>query len=296
MIALIVTSLIWAFSFGLIKHYLTGLDPNFVACARLGLALIPFVPWLRWRSVGARGMAELGLLGALQFGLMYLLYLWAFRSLQAYQVALLTVTTPVLICLGEDLLRLRCSIKPILTALLATVGAAVVLGVPGFAHARWQGIALIQASNLCFALGQVLYRRVRQRYPNTEERYLFSWLYLGAFIVTLPMTLNHLATAVWQVTWVQAALLIYLGCIASGLGFFLWNHGSLRVSTAVLAVMNDAKTPLGVLVSLVVFRESVRLDRLLVGGSLVLLAAILAQRLTRASAADHPTSEAGNQI
>ena len=78
--------------------------------------------------------------------------------------------------------------------------------------------------------------------------------------MTLPMTRNHLATAVGQVACLQAAVLLYLGC-ASGLGFFLWNHGALRVSTVVLAVMNDAKTP-----PLVVFRESVRLDRLLVGG------------------------------
>ena len=36
-------------------------------------------------------------IGAIQFGLMYLAYLAAFHSLAAYQIALLTIVTPIFV-------------------------------------------------------------------------------------------------------------------------------------------------------------------------------------------------------
>jgi hypothetical protein len=42
MIWLLLVSLAWAFSFGLIKGNLTGVDSNFVAFARMALSLLSF--------------------------------------------------------------------------------------------------------------------------------------------------------------------------------------------------------------------------------------------------------------
>ena len=39
MLLLLIATLLWALSFGLIKSQLAGLDPNLVAWARLALAL-----------------------------------------------------------------------------------------------------------------------------------------------------------------------------------------------------------------------------------------------------------------
>ena len=60
-----------------------------------------------------------------------------------------------------------------------------------------------------------------------------------------------------------------LGIIASGICFFLWNRGARLVSAGTLAVMNNLKIPLGVAVSLFVFREPANLWTLLVGGLLI---------------------------
>jgi len=54
MIYLLIVSLIWAFSFGLIKGQLTGLDANFVAAARLVVSLAAFLPFLRIKQVPSR--------------------------------------------------------------------------------------------------------------------------------------------------------------------------------------------------------------------------------------------------
>ncbi|MDX9865812.1 MAG: hypothetical protein RBT34_13495, partial [Anaerolineaceae bacterium] len=46
MIYLLVVSLVWAFSFGLIKGNLVGLDAVFVAGMRLLISLLVFLPML----------------------------------------------------------------------------------------------------------------------------------------------------------------------------------------------------------------------------------------------------------
>ena len=62
-----------------------------------------------------------------------------------------------------------------------------------------------------------------------------------------------------------------LGIVASGLGFFLWNIGATRVGVGRLAVMNNAKVPLMISVSLLVFGERTNLASL--GASFALMAA-----------------------
>jgi drug/metabolite transporter (DMT)-like permease len=79
----------------------------------------------------------------------------------------------------------------------------------------------------------------------------------------------------------QWLTLLYLGVGASGLGFFLWNVGATRVAPATLAVMNNAKVPLGVAASIVVFGEAADLNGLLAGFALLGAALWLAVRAER---------------
>jgi drug/metabolite transporter (DMT)-like permease len=276
--ALLVTSLLWAFSFGLIKHYLAHVDPRFVAFCRLALAAILFVPWLRPRQTSLRQMAESSALGAVQFGSMYLLYLLAFPSLFAYQVALLTIVTPIWVCVCQALLERRFSWRPIAAALLAILGTAVAMGLPGFGSASWRGIMLIQASNACFAIGQIWYRNLRTRQTELGETTTIAWAYVGAVVVTFPLSATNMSFAFRHLTRDEISVLLYLGLIASGLGFYLWNHGATRVSTGVLAVMNNVKTPLGMVVSLLWFGEPVQAGRLVMGSALVVGATLMAQQ------------------
>jgi drug/metabolite transporter (DMT)-like permease len=140
---------------------------------------------------------------------------------------------------------------------------------------------LIQASNICFAFGQVWYRRLRQQAHCFDERSLFGWLYLGAVALIVPFVFTRLPTELMRLSLDELLVILYLGLIASGVGFFLWNYGASRVPAAVLAVMNNAKTPLGLVVSLVVFGESVRLARVVTGGVLIVLATVYAQRASK---------------
>ena len=280
---LLIVSLIWAFSFGLIKTYLVGIDSAFVAAVRVTLALLVFLPFLRLRAVSATVALRLVGIGAIQFGLMYLAYLAAFDSLEAYQVAVLTIVTPIFVCLTDDVLDRRFRWAALLAAFAAVAGSGVIVAQKPLGRAEWSGIVLVQLSNVCFALGQVLYRRWKLAAPQVHDRDIFAWLYLGAVLATVPYawTQTDVPALARALTSLQLGVIVYLGVLASGAAFFLWNLGAVRVSTGTLAVMNNAKLPLGVAVSLLVFGEKTDLARLLFGGGLILAAALYAQWLEK---------------
>lgn len=52
MLLLVITTILWAFSFSLIGEYLAGhVDSGFSALVRIGLAALVFLPFLRWRNI-----------------------------------------------------------------------------------------------------------------------------------------------------------------------------------------------------------------------------------------------------
>ena len=87
-----------------------------------------------------------------------------------------------------------------------------------------------------------------------------------------------LGAVVLALTATQRWTLLYLGVLASGVGFFLWNVGATKVAAGTLAVMNNAKVPLGVAVSLLFFGGNADLSRLLASLAVLGAAVWLAQR------------------
>ncbi len=272
---LVIVSLLWAFSPGLTKGLTAGLDPAFVAAARLGLALLVFLPFVRPRQVSAATAFTLVGLGAVQFGVMYLAYNASFQLLQAHEVALLTLTTPVFVTLLADGLDRTFRLRALLAAVVAVAGTAVIAFTGKELRPTLTGLALVQLSNLAFAAGQVGYRRLRLRKPEMRDRDVFAFMYAGAFVVTVGAMFTHDFPI--HLTPARLATLVYLGVVASGLGFFLWNRGATQVNTGTLAVMNNAKIPLMVVCSLLFFGESAEPARLLLSLALLGLAVWLAE-------------------
>ena len=279
MILLILVSLIWAVSFGLIRTYLANVDPDVINSVRLALTLLVFLPFLAGKRVSRARNAELVAIGAVQFGLMYALYTRSYGLLQAHQVALATLMTPLYVALLDDLLERRLRPHFVACAALAAVGTWISIGAGSLGEASLQGLALVQAANFCFATGQIWYRRAMARTPGLGDRQAFARCAVGAAAVAVGLA----APAWWagaaaRITLQQMAVLVYLGVVASGLGFFLWNVGARKVNTGVLAVMNDLKIPLGVVVSLMVFGERALWGHLLSGAVILGAAWWLAAR------------------
>ncbi|MDR1497539.1 MAG: EamA family transporter [Puniceicoccales bacterium] len=280
---LIAVSFLWAFSFGLVKTRLPELDSTALAVARNLLAFIFFLPFFRLRQVGLGRGIVLFFIGAVQFGLMYAFYMAAFAYLRASEIALFTIFTPLYVALVDSVLEFRFTKHWFIAAGLAILGAGIIHWQRADFAELWRGFLLMQASNFCFAFGQIAYKRFHARLQEgIAERRYFAWLMAGGFVATL-------ACAFWQGTdWgafrpsmEQWGVLLYLGIIASGAGFFLWNRGATLVNAGTLAVFNNLKIPLGVACSLFFFGESFSYEgmiRLGAGFLLVFFAVCIAQK------------------
>ena len=274
---LIAVSLLWAFSFGLTKGLTSGIDGSFIAAARLGLALVVFLPFLRFKGLTLRTAGTLAALGAVQFGLMYLAYNESFRHLQAHEVALFTLTTPVFVTLIADGLERQFRPRALTAALLAVGGTLVIVFQGQTIRPTLTGLAFVQLSNLAFAFGQVGYKRFRASHAALRDRDIFALLYAGAFVTAVTgLLLNRPLTVTLEGP--QLLVLLYLGVLASGVAFFLWNVGATRVGAGTLAVMNNAKIPLAVACSLIFFGETADLPRLAVSLVLLITAVWLAEK------------------
>lgn len=278
MLLLLLASLVWAFSFGLIKGQLAGLDATAVATLRLLCALLVFLPFARTRRLPARVQLRLAAIGAVQFGLMYVLYLHAFAVLQAHEVALFTILTPIYLALLDAAVERRWQARHLVAAVLSLGGAGVLLWRTGGHTGAIGGFLLVQGSNLCFAAGQLAYKRLRPRLEGVTDAAIFALPYAGALAATAVAALFVTDWSAFRLTLPQAGVIAYLGVVASGLCFFWWNLGATRVNTGTLAAFNNAKIPLGVAVSLLFFGESANLPRLLLSGTLMLAAVAVAER------------------
>lgn len=283
---LLAVSIIWAFSFGLIGNRLAGIDPLFVAAIRLALAAFVFIPFLRLRQLPLGDVFKLAGCGAVQFGLMYIFYIQAFSHIPSHLVALFSILTPVYVVLINDLSRFRFHPLYLLVALLSVGGAAVIKMKGGASGSVWTGFGLMQVAGVAFAFGQVYYRNWRLQHPEVKDREVMAVLYGGALLLAGGaswLLTDHSTLSVSPEQWI---VLLYLGVIASGLGFFLWNKGAVRSMPATLAAFNNALIPLSVLVSLLLFREAAGMDpaqwiRLVLGGAMIAGAIALAERMGR---------------
>ncbi len=275
MLYLVAVSFIWAFSFGLIKGQLTGLDPNFVSFARMAISLVFFLPFLKLKKIEKSYVPRLLLVGALQYGMMYLAYIYAFQFLKAYEIALFTIFTPIFVTLLNDAFRKKFSLLHFVAALLAVIGTGVVMYREFSRGGFWLGFAVVQISNFCFAFGQIYYRELMGKLRSVRDVEVFGLLYLGAVLLTGVASSLTTDWLTLQISATQLWTLVYLGIVASGVGFFLWNVGARKVNAGSLAVFNNLKVPLAVAVSVVVFGESVDWSRLLIGGGIVLAALAL---------------------
>lgn len=276
MVWLLIVSLVWAFSFGLIKGRLAGVDPALVAWVRVLLAFLVFAPLLRPRLLALRSALVLAGIGGVQFGLMYVCYIAAFGTLAAYEVAALTIFTPVFVALADATVTRRLQTGTLAAATLAVAGAGIIVVDKPLASISWTGVLLVQGSNLCFAAGQIAWRSWRQRHAQGSDHAIFGWLYAGAIAATLPFAwpalpqLFDLSSSHW---WTM----IYLGVIASGVCFFLWNRGAAQTGAGGLAVANNIKIPLSVACSIALFGEAGDPLRLAVGSAAIVAAGVLAE-------------------
>ncbi|AVJ15846.1 carboxylate/amino acid/amine transporter [Serratia rhizosphaerae] len=269
MLLLVITTILWAFSFSLIGEYLAGqVDSWFSVLIRIGLAAVVFLPFLRWRNIKGRVILLYMLVGACQLGIMYLFSFRAFLYLTVPEFLLFTVLTPLYITLIYDLLsRRRLRWGYMFSALLAVLGAAIIRYHQLSEH-FWLGLLLVQAANISFAIGIVGYKRLMEVHPLPQHT-AFSWFYLGALVVAVAAWLLWGNPQQLPTTGLQWGILVWLGVVASGLGYFMWNYGATQVDAGTLGIMNNMHVPAGLLVNLAIWQQQPHWPSFIIGGAVI---------------------------
>ncbi|MCE0493586.1 carboxylate/amino acid/amine transporter [Vibrio salinus] len=264
-------TLLWAFSFSLIGVYLAGqVDSWFSVLIRIALASVLFLPFIRYKGIPAVLIAKLAAIGGIQLGLMYCFYYKSFLLLTVPEVLLFTVFTPIYVTLLYDLLKKQFSAWYLVTAAIAVVGAVVIKNT-AINENFIIGFFVVQCANLCFAIGQVGYKKLMESQKITLPQHtVFGYFYLGALIVATVAFLLFGNTEKLPTTTTQWSILIYLGLIASGLGYFMWNKGACIVNAGALAIMNNALVPAGLIVNIVIWNRNIDFPSLIIGGSIIL--------------------------
>ena len=277
-------TMIWAFSFSLIGVYLSGyVDAWFSVLMRIGIATIIFLPFLRLKKIKVDTILKLIGIGSVQLGLMYCFYFQSFQFLTVPEVLLFSVLTPIYITLLNDILSKRFHKRHLLTALIAVLGAAYIQ-YSSINENVFLGFMITQGANLCFAVGQVAYKHLLKATPeleSTPKHTIFGLFFIGAFIVALIAFFIFGSTEKLPTTFVQWGILIYLGAVASGVGYFFWNKGVVMVNTGSLAIMNNALVPIGLIVNLVIWNKEADIQKILIGGSLIFASLALNEYLNK---------------
>jgi len=266
---LIITTVLWAFSFSLYGEYLAGhIDSYFSVLMRVGLAALVFLPFLRTRGHGLKTIGLYMLVGAMQLGIMYMLSFRAYLYLTVSELLLFTVLTPLYITLIYDLMsRRRLRWGYALSALLAVIGAGIIRYDQVTNH-FWTGLMLVQLSNISFAIGMVGYKRLMETRPMPQHN-AFAWFYLGAFLVAVVAWFSLGNAQKLPETTLQWSILAFLGVVASGIGYFMWNYGATQVDAGTLGIMNNMHVPAGLLVNLAIWQEQPHWPSFILGGAVI---------------------------
>ena len=265
MIYLILVSILWSFSFGIIKYGLAGIDSAFISLMRSLIALLFFASLTLYNFKKFSFDVRLILIGAIQFGLMYVLYIQSYQYLPAYLIATFTITTPIFIGIFSQLYdNMSFSSNGKLSIILVVIGSLMMRFNIVNPLDYWLGFFLIQCANVCFAIGQIMFKRWHSKNTSVNIIYNFSQMFFGAVLITSIFSLIN-STNLSMLNTSNLYALLFLGLFSTGFGFLAWNIGATQVSNERLAVMNNAVIPIAIFNSYLIFGEKISLTLYLPG-------------------------------
>ena len=254
---LIAISILWSFSFGIVKYGLAGIDSSFISFARNVIALTFFSSVTIYNIKKFSFDLKLVGIGALQFGLMYIFYIESYQYLPAYLIATFTITTPIYIVLASKYLNGNSLNRNGIYAILLVIIGSYLMRFNSLNLKDYMlGFVLIQCANIFFATGQILFKKWNDKNKDKDIVHNFSQLFFGATLITsIFYFLGSSESAI--LTQSNLFSLLFLGIISSGIGFLMWNIGATKVSAEKLAIMNNAVIPIAIFNSYLIFGEEI---------------------------------------
>ena len=277
---LIFVTILWAFSFSLIGEFLAGKVDSYLAVfVRVTLASMVFLPFTKFRGVNPKLAIGVMAIGAVQIGLMYLCYYNSFLYLSVPEVALFTIFTPFYVTLIYDAFSFK--FRPLyLFSVGVAVFGALIIKYGAINEGAIKGFLLVQGANICFGAGQSAYKALLERF-DVDQKKVFGYFHFGAFFVAVIALITLGNPAKFHVDLTQTLVLLWLGAVASGVGYFMWNKGACEVDSGVLAIMNNALIPAAIIVNLLFWQKDANLTRLIVGAAIMYISLLIHNKIMK---------------
>lgn len=274
MLKLWISTFIWAFSFPIIGYFISGkIDSYFAIFIRVFIAFLIFLPFMN-KNTQVKLKLILMLIGALQIGIMYLFYYNSFRYLSVSEVALFTIFTPFYVSIFYDIFSKKFHFYYLISISICVFGAFIIKK-ENINDDFFIGFCLIQIANIVFAIGQSLYKFISHKYEIKSHKEIFGYFFLGASLISFIVFLFLGDFNKIPKNFTSYIPLLYLGIIASSVGYFLWNKGATQVNSGVLAIMNNAVIPVAIIINLVFFKTDINFIRFILGSVVMLFALCL---------------------
>ncbi len=278
MFYLIVTTVIWSFSFSLIGNSLSpDINSWSLAFSRSAIACILFSRWINFK-IPISYIIKIIFIGALQIGIMYILYLNAFSYTSVQRILLFTITTPFYVTMISQIINKEIKLFAFFITLLSIVGA-LIIRMTDFDTSDFIGLILVQLANLCFASGQVLYKAMKADSKISTNVYTdFSFFFIGASLITFIGLIVSPFSYTYPNTISQWFLVLWLGVGASGIGYYFWNYGATKVNVETLATMNNLVIPLGLFIEIIFFSGSYDFETFVIGTVIIISSIVTSLR------------------
>jgi len=282
-LSLLAVVVVWAGSFSVIKALLDdGVAAGDIAILRYAIAA-PGFALILWRARGLPGLTRHDAVRIAAAGLLIVVGYHLFLNvgtrsttsgIAALVVALAPGMTLVLaLVLGIERIRLR----HVIGLTVAFIGVAVVVALgtgEDLSLESAKGPLIVIGAPLSFALYNVILKPLLGRHDLLA---LTAATSLGGTLGLVPLIRASTVDAVVDASATDAALVLYLGVLATFLGYIGWNVGLRGLGPTRAVAYTYAISPLAVIIGALVLDEELT-PWLVVGAVLVVGGIILAQR------------------
>jgi drug/metabolite transporter (DMT)-like permease len=282
-LSILTVVVVWAGSFSVIKQLLDdGVAAGDIAILRYAIAA-PGFAYILWRARGLPGLTRRDGARVVVAGLLVVVGYHMFlnvgtRSTTSGIAALVVALAPGLTMLLAFALGLeRVSARRILGLGVAFSGVAIVVALGSgsdLSFASAKGPLIVLGAPLAFALYNVLLKPLLSRHDLLA---LTAATSLVGTVGLVPFVQGSTVDTVVDTTLSEALLLIYLGVLATLLGYILWNVGLKGLGPTLAVTYAYGIPPLAVAFGAILLDEPVTLW-LALGGALVVGGIALAQR------------------
>jgi len=290
-LSLLAVVVIWAGSFSVIKALLDDdVAAGDIAILRYAIAA-PGFAFILWRARGLPGLTRRDAARVLAAGLLVVVGYHVFLNvgtrytssgIAALVVALAPGMTLVLaLTLGLDRIRSR----HVVGLAIAFIGAAIAIALGSgneLSFASVKGPLIVLGAPLAFALYNVILKPLLGRHDLLA---LTATTSLVGIVGLAPLVRGSTVETVADVSVTDAARLLYLGVLATLLGYILWNVGLRGIGPTRAVSYTYAISPLAVVFGAIVLGETIT-PWLMLGGVLVVGGIALTQRAPARRRAD----------